>query len=211
MLLIKTWSSRLCVSYKSIYWCKLVAWNIIFRRQGCWAEFLWIIIIIIRIRISNWCLKHYYCPCPYSLPLPFSSSLSDPPPLLPFLPNLGSVWRVRPLTHTNHQCLPARTEKEHYRGLLRTLPPKCKSQRDGGEEMESNDAGWEKNRTKIQEKSLQVAYQHYYRVLAPKMPSWRISVTLQTEDIGTWIVISSQQSYKFLKIRWNTVALAQSL
>lgn len=32
-----------------------------------------------------------------------------------------------------------------------------------------------------------IAYQHYYRVLAPKTPSWSISVTLQTEDLTTWI------------------------
>lgn len=91
-------------------------------------------------------------------PPPFSSSLSPSSPSLPFLPDLGSVWRVRPLTHTNHQCLPARTEKErqHYSSLLRTLPPKCKSQRDGGEERQSNAAGWEKNRTKNQDRSLQV-------------------------------------------------------
>lgn len=89
-----------------------------------------------------------------TVPPPLSFSL--PTPLAPLLPDLGSVWRVRPLTHTNHQCLPARTEKElqHYSNLLRVLPPK--SHRDGGEEEESNDAGSEKSKKKDQERSLQV-------------------------------------------------------
>lgn len=67
-----------------------------------------------------------------------------------------AVCEESDLTHTNHQCLPARTEKElqHYSNLLRILPPK--SHRDGGEEGESSNAGSKKGRKKAQERSLQV-------------------------------------------------------
>lgn len=73
-------------------------------------------------------------------PLPLLSLYPVSPPTPPFSSDLGTVWRVSPLTHTNHQCLPARTEKlQQHSSLLRLLPPKWTSHGDRSEGTKRHD------------------------------------------------------------------------